>query len=58
MKKKVYIQPEQCFIAIVNRGYICGENSLPYGGSEGSGVAETKERNDDTDAPTGWGNLW
>jgi hypothetical protein len=45
-------------MALVNRGYICGENSLPYGGSEGSGIAETKERNDDTDAPTGWGDLW
>lgn len=38
--------------------YICGDNSIPSGGSGGPGIAEGKERKDDETPNNDWGNLW
>lgn len=58
MKKSAYIAPQQETLLSVPCTYVCGDNSLPYGGEDGPGVAETKQREDDPEEPTPWGSLW
>lgn len=59
MKKKVaYTTPRQTIFLSVPRTYICGDDSLPFGGDDGPDVAETKQLDYDSEEPTSWGNLW
>ncbi len=63
MKKKIYIKPltesENCFTTLV---YMAGDNSIPYGGEDGPGIAEGKERQGqdalEKNEDRTWGNLW
>ena len=59
MKKKKYIMPstevDNCFVITP---YMAGDNSVPWGGDDGPGIAEGKERNDEDKEDSSWGNLW
>ena len=59
MKKKLYIKRslefENCSALIA---YMAGDNSVPWGGDDGPGIAEGKERNDEDKDDSSWGNLW
>lgn len=54
--KKSYQTPGQESLTLHVRQYICGDDSLPYGGENGPDVAETKSH--DEDEHTDWGDLW
>ncbi len=60
MKKTIYIAPlMNCKHVKLTHVYMAGENSVSYGGTGGSGIAEGKERKDNTeDRDNGWGSLW
>lgn len=58
MKKSAYIAPQQETLLFVSRTYVCGDDSLPFGGDDGPGVVETKQREDELEEPTPWGSLW
>ena len=59
MKKKQYVQPlmESDTCSTLN-AYMAGDNSIPYGGGDGPGIAEGKERNEQEEKDSSWGNLW
>ncbi|MCR4614266.1 MAG: hypothetical protein K5778_09715 [Bacteroidaceae bacterium] len=58
MNKKAYIIPlVQVTPADCLDTYCAGENSIPGGGEGGPGIAEGKERKDETD-DNDWGSLW
>ena len=68
MKKKQYVQPlmESDTCSTLN-AYMAGDNSIPYGGGDGPGIAEGKEREesnvneiseDKSEEENSWGNLW
>ena len=67
MKKRVYskyMKPELRIIDSSVEYDLCGGPSLPYGGDDGPGIAESKERDNSIDeeeqqeVQTSWGSLW
>lgn len=60
MDKKTYLQPTILNTAPQTLDYICGDLSLPYGGDDGPGEAEAKEREieEEPTEPEIWGTLW
>lgn len=62
MKVKTYIKPNIKVSPMIAALSICGA-SIEYGGEDGPGIAEGKERNyleeeEETEIQSDWGNLW
>lgn len=38
--------------------YCAGQNSIPFGGEDGPGMADGKERQDKEEPDNDWGSLW
>lgn len=38
--------------------FMAGDNSIPFGGEDGPGIAEGKERQDSAEQNDDWGSLW
>jgi len=60
---KSYQKPIVDFCDVVNDSGFCDNKSLPYGGEDGPGVADTKEREvelqeDEYQNQSEWGTLW
>lgn len=67
MKTRVnskYLEPELRIIDSSVEYDLCGGQSLSYGGDDGPGIAESKERDNSIDeeeqheVQTSWGTLW
>ena len=59
MIRKTYQQPCLSTAMLQLLNYVCGNDSLPYGGAGGPRIAESKERNEEFESePERWGNLW
>lgn len=58
MEKKAYVMPTVQADTVQPLCYICGDNSIPSGGTGGPGIAEGKEREDEKAQDDSWGSLW
>ena len=62
--KKLYINPSVVFEKWEMQTPCMGNASLPYGGDDGPGIAESKERQEQPEEveqeeeDSSWGNLW